>query len=133
MFVGTSGQPLNDIERHSINKAEGGAGALERLHATLMWRHMAPTAPDSLGCYPVKNFDPFILEDAPDVYFAGNQPGFSTRLLETEEGGRVRLVCLSSLSERGEAAIIDLETLDCAPISFSTGMLQDNFTSAVDK
>ncbi len=133
MFVGTSGQPLIDIEKHSINKAEGGAGTLERLHATLMWRHMAPTAPDSLGCYPVKNFDPFILESAPDVYFAGNQPGFSTRLLETKEGGRVRLVCLSSLTEGEEAAIIDLETLDCTPISFSTGMLENNFTSAVDK
>ncbi len=131
-FVGTSGQPLNDIERHSTNKAEGDAGALERLRDTLLWRHMAPTAPDSLGCYPVKDFDPFILEEAPDVYFSGNQPGFSTRLLETEEGGRVRLVCLSSLADRGEAAIIDLGTLDCTPISFSTDILKDSFTSVMD-
>ncbi len=130
--MGTSGQPLNDIQRHSITKTEGRAGALERLHNTLIWRHMAPTAPESLGCYPVTDFDPFVLDKTMDVYFAGNQPSFSTQLLETEEGGRTRLVCLSPLADRGEAAIVDLETLDCTPLSFSAGMLEDNSMTAVD-
>ena len=37
-------------------------GCLRRLEETLEWRHMAPTAPETLGCYPFVTEDPFIIE-----------------------------------------------------------------------
>ena len=39
-----------------------------------------PTAPDTLTTYPFASEDPFILGDAPHVFFAGNQPHFTTRM-----------------------------------------------------
>ena len=43
-FLGSSGQPINDIYKYS--KMED---RLDMLEKTLVWGHMAPTAPDTLG------------------------------------------------------------------------------------
>jgi DNA polymerase delta subunit 2 len=65
---------------------------------TLEWRHLAPTAPDTLctlvvcnqdyqlmiGIYPFPDADPFIIQQRPDVYFLGNQPDFETALVGGE-------------------------------------------------
>lgn len=51
------------------------------LEATLQWRHIAPTAPDTLTCYPFTDDDPFIVTDCPHVYFVGNQPEYATKLM----------------------------------------------------
>jgi DNA polymerase delta subunit 2 len=50
------------------------------MESTLRWRHLAPTAPDTLTCYPFADDDPFVLEACPHVYVAGNQPEFATRV-----------------------------------------------------
>jgi hypothetical protein len=57
------------------------------MEATLRWRHLAPTAPDTLTCYPFTTDDPFVLTECPHVYVAGNQPEFATRVAT---GGRLR-------------------------------------------
>lgn len=57
---------------------------LDLLSQTLTWRHLAPTAPDTLTCYPFADDDPFVLQQCPHVLFAGNQPAFETRLQEGE-------------------------------------------------
>lgn len=62
------------------------AARLAVLESMLRWRHMAPTAPDTLACYPFADNDPFILHKCPHVFFAGNQPAFETRLLQGEAG-----------------------------------------------
>ena len=49
--------------------------SLELLQQTLEWRHLAPTAPDTLSCYPFCDTDPFVLDSCPHVYFVGNQVG----------------------------------------------------------
>lgn len=63
---------------------------------TLEWRHIAPTAPDTLckltlsqasssssrpGIYPFPDADPFIIHHRPHVYVIGNQPEFETALV----------------------------------------------------
>lgn len=63
---------------------------LDLLAKTLSWRHMAPTAPDTLTCYPFADEDPFVLQQCPHIMFAGNQPAFDTRL---HEGGCKSAVC----------------------------------------
>jgi DNA polymerase delta subunit 2 len=64
------------------------------LERTLQWRHMVPTAPDTLACYPFSDRDPFIMQQCPHIYFAGNQPEFQTRVLEGKKN--------SSRSRHGE-------------------------------
>ena len=97
LLLGTSGQPVEDIVRQAANFQTNGEGdALEALAATLQWAHLAPTAPgslyptfllpftafirvlllmftDTLASVPIAADDPFIIENLPDIYFAGNQ------------------------------------------------------------
>lgn len=75
LLAGTSGQPTTDILKNSSLK-----DPLDALEKTLIWGHICPTAPDTLGCYPFTEEDPFILDCYPDVYFAGNQNEFSYRI-----------------------------------------------------
>ena len=51
---------------------------LAMMESLLTWRHLAPTAPDTLTCYPFQDRDPFVLEATPHVFFVGNQPAFKT-------------------------------------------------------
>lgn len=74
-ILGTSGQPVTDIM--AFSEIDEPVDALE---CCLKWGHMAPTAPDTLGCYPYYESDPFILECCPHVMFAGNQEKFQTKL-----------------------------------------------------
>ncbi len=44
------------------------ASPLDLMVNTLVWRHIAPTVPDTLAAYPYKDEDPFILDQCPHVY-----------------------------------------------------------------
>jgi DNA polymerase delta subunit 2 len=89
---GTGGQNVDDVYKYvDDDHIEGGRiGLLEKM---LRWRHVAPTAPDTLctflvaagltvGCYPFQDRDPFVLEETPHIFFAGNQPQYGTRLVQ---------------------------------------------------
>jgi DNA polymerase delta subunit 2 len=71
------------------------------MEATLRWRHLAPTAPDTLTCYPFVSSDPFVLEECPHAYVVGNQPEFATRLVTGAGGASGRG---EGLAGRGAAA-----------------------------
>jgi DNA polymerase delta subunit 2 len=68
---------VQDIDRYSKV-----CDPMEGLRKTLTWSHIAPTCPDTLACYPFYEKDPFIIEECPHVYFAGNMPKFETELFE---------------------------------------------------
>ncbi|GFH11406.1 uncharacterized protein HaLaN_06898, partial [Haematococcus lacustris] len=74
-LLGTSGQPVDDMVKYSQQPDR-----LAVLEWCLRWRHLAPTAPDTLTTYPFHDRDPFILDATPHVLFAGNQPEFATRM-----------------------------------------------------
>lgn len=76
-FLGTSGQNLEDIDRYSTETER--LAMLERL---LQWGHLVPTAPDTLTAYSFPDHDPFVIDAAPHILFAGNQPAFATRFVE---------------------------------------------------
>ncbi|KAJ2930057.1 hypothetical protein H1R20_g7027, partial [Candolleomyces eurysporus] len=63
-----SGQPLNDIFKYLPNRHNSRLAILE---STLKWRHLAPTAPDTLWCHPYVAEDPFIINNTPDIYVVG--------------------------------------------------------------
>ncbi|XVE75719.1 hypothetical protein DITRI_Ditri12bG0115100 [Diplodiscus trichospermus] len=105
-FLGTSGQNIDDLAKYS--EAENKLDILER---TLRWRHLAPTAPNTLGCYPFTDRDPFLIDSCPHVYFVGNQEKYETRMLEGLEGQLVRLICIPRFCETGVAVMVSIKHL----------------------
>ncbi|XP_047160134.1 DNA polymerase delta small subunit isoform X3 [Vigna umbellata] len=113
-FLGTSGQNVDDLDKYSDAKDK-----LEFMERTLRWRHLAPTAPNTLGCFPFTERDPFFIESCPHVYFVGNQDKFETRIIKGSEGQLVRLICVPKFSETGVAVMLNLRDLECHALSFT--------------
>ncbi|XP_022548909.2 DNA polymerase delta small subunit isoform X1 [Brassica napus] len=113
-FLGTSGQNIDDLDKYS--EAESKLDFVER---TLRWRHLAPTAPNTLGCYPFTDRDPFLIETCPHVYFVGNQDKYDNRLVKGSEGQLVRLICIPKFCETGVAVAVNLRNLECHTRSFN--------------
>ncbi|XP_046852136.1 DNA polymerase delta subunit 2-like isoform X2 [Xenia sp. Carnegie-2017] len=67
----TDGRNVNDIFRFSDH-----AKRIDIAKLTLDGAHIAPSAPDTLGCYPYYDEDPFIIKECPHVYVIGNQPEY---------------------------------------------------------
>ncbi|KAF3915821.1 hypothetical protein ABW21_db0206766 [Orbilia brochopaga] len=114
-FLGTGGQTIDDIFKYV-----DGDDRLEMMERTLRWRHVAPTAPDTLWCYPFQEVDQFIIDSCPHIYFVGNQPEFGTRLAVGPNDQVVRLITVPKFAETGELILIDLDTLEPEVISFKS-------------
>ena len=82
-LLGTAGRNIDNLAKQSAAK-----GPID--HSSGRWRHVAPTAPDTLGCYSFDDSDPFVIEKCPHVYFAGNQDTFASRLVEGPQGQKCR-------------------------------------------
>ncbi|GAO50669.1 hypothetical protein SAICODRAFT_94784 [Saitoella complicata NRRL Y-17804] len=115
-FFGSSGQTIDDIYKYELPTDLG--DKLTMMERTLRWRHSAPTAPDTLWCYPFQDRDPFIMEETPRVYYLGNQDSFDTREVEGEDGQKVRLVSVPRFKERSELVLVNLKTLECEVVVF---------------
>lgn len=116
-----SGQPLDDMLRYLPSPP---ATRLSIAEATLRWRHIAPTAPDTLWCHPYFTTDPFILTETPDLYIVGNQPEFGTKMVrakEENEGetGRCRIVLVPQFKQSGTVVLVNLRTLNVRTMSFA--------------
>ncbi|MQL91987.1 hypothetical protein Taro_024600 [Colocasia esculenta] len=116
-FLGTSGQNIDDLGKYSDAKDK-----LEFMERTLRWRHLAPTAPNTLGCYPFTDRDPFLIESCPHVYFCGNQDKYETRVIQGPEGQSVRLICIPRFCESGIAIMLNMRNLECHTLSLSTNL-----------
>ncbi|XP_008546832.1 DNA polymerase delta subunit 2 [Microplitis demolitor] len=115
LICGSSGQPIEDIIRVC---GESDRTALHYLEKTLDWRHFCPTAPDTLPSYPFHDKDLFIMQQCPDIYFAGNTEKFETKIWKNQDNEPVRLICVPKFSTTSTAVLVDLKTLDVTPISF---------------
>lgn len=119
-----SGQPLNDMFKYLPSRHNTRMSILE---STLRWRHMAPTAPDTLWCHPYFGDDPFIITETPDLYIVGNQKRFATKLVADESedgqegGGRVRcrIVMVPDFARTGKLVLIDLRSLEVKTVTFA--------------
>lgn len=114
-ILATSGQPLSDMFKYLPSPPATRLGLAE---ATLRWRHIAPTAPDTLWCHPFFTSDPFIIAQTPDIYAIGCQPRFATRLVH-EGHRRCRIVLVPSFSETGVLVLVGLKTLNVRVIRFT--------------
>nr|POF03048.1 dna polymerase subunit delta-2 [Quercus suber] len=105
-FLGTGGQTVDDVYKYIAGEAR-----LEMMEAMLRWRLTAPTAPDTLWCYPFQDGDQFVLKECPHVYLAGSQPSFETAVIEGPVGQQVRLIAVPKFRETGELVLLDAESL----------------------
>ena len=64
------------------------------------------------GCYPFQDEEPFVIEETPHVFFAGNQPHFDTTTIEGPNGQTVRLIALPRFKTTGEVVLLDVDTLE---------------------
>jgi hypothetical protein len=129
---GAPGGSGSDAASNAIRDDEGAAVAarlnpLNVLTNTLLWRHMAPTAPDTLPCYPFAETDPFVIrdEEIPGIYFCGGTQGFATRSIEScPNGARVRIICVPDFSKTATAVVVDLDAQDynAQPVFFRTAV-----------
>lgn len=119
-----SGQPLNDMFKYLSSPPHT---RLEVLESTLRWRHMAPTAPDTLWCHPYREEDPFLIKETPDIYIVGAQKKFGTKLVVDQREKsktqniktRCRIVMVPNFSETGILVLINLRTLDVKCMKFA--------------
>ena len=113
-FLGTSGQNVNDLSKYSRH-----SDRLSMMELCLNSQHLAPTAPDTLTCYPFDKTDPFVIKTTPHVFFAGNQPEFRSSKVDGDQGQGVLLVAIPSFEQTSTAVLVNLLTLECSPISFA--------------
>ena len=113
-----SGQPLDDMFCYLPSPP---ATRLSVAEQTLRWRHIAPTAPDTLWCHPYFTTDPFIITETPDVYIIGNQPAFRTKLVTErgEEEKRCRIVLVPGFRETGMLVLVNSRTLGVKVVRFA--------------
>ncbi|KDE06249.1 hypothetical protein MVLG_03408 [Microbotryum lychnidis-dioicae p1A1 Lamole] len=118
-FLGTSGQPLDDIFKYLTSEDRLGVAI-----KTLEWSHIAPTCPDTLWCYPFSDRDPFILHSTPQVYFISNQSKFETQLLEhpSPQAGseplRTRVILVPKFSQTGQVVLVNSRSLEVKLVGF---------------
>ncbi|KAI9809848.1 MAG: hypothetical protein M1825_000281 [Sarcosagium campestre] len=112
-LLGTGGQPVDDMYKYVE-----GDDRLDMMERLLRWRCCAPTAPDTLWCYPFQSDDPFVLTECPHVFFVGNQPRFGTTVIHGPAGQQVRLIAVPKFKETGELVLLDLDTLKIELVRF---------------
>ncbi|KAI9750570.1 MAG: hypothetical protein M4579_006420 [Chaenotheca gracillima] len=107
-MLGTGGQTVDDVFKYVESDDR-----IEMMERLLRWRCCAPTAPDTLWCYPFQTHDPFTIDpnSCPHLFFVGNQPKFDTALIEGPAGQTVRLIAVPKFKETGECILVDLEEL----------------------
>jgi len=94
---------------------------LDVLTNTLYWRMLAPTAPDSLTCFPFTESDPFVISELPSVFFSGGCKEFGTRLVMNADKSKfVRVICVPEFSSTHAAVLVDVNssTMDAKVLKF---------------
>lgn len=113
LFMGSSGQTIDKIREYS--ELDDTTTIMEK---TLIWRHLAPTAPDTLHCYPYADKDPFIITELPHVYFAGNQEKFETKFFEREGDVKCQMISVPKFEKTRTCVLVNLKNLDCQLLAF---------------
>ncbi|OHF02769.1 DNA polymerase alpha/epsilon subunit B [Colletotrichum orchidophilum] len=113
-MLGTGGQNVDDVFKYVDSDDR-----LGMMEAMCRWRCSAPTAPDTLWAYPFQDDDPFVMKNAPHLFFVGCQPEFSTKVIEGGDGQQVRLITVPSFAETKELVLVDTETLEVSKIKIT--------------
>ncbi|KAF2876517.1 DNA polymerase alpha/epsilon subunit B-domain-containing protein [Massariosphaeria phaeospora] len=105
--LGTGGQTVEDLLKY-VDSVK----PIEVMEMMMRWRCVAPTAPDTLWCYPFQDDDPMVVRECPHIYFAGNQKRFAKRVITGPADQQVLLVSVPKFSVTKAVVLVDLETMD---------------------
>ncbi|KAH7915994.1 hypothetical protein BJ138DRAFT_1109137 [Hygrophoropsis aurantiaca] len=123
-ILATSGQPVLDMYKYLPTPP---STLLSIAASTLRWRHVAPSAPDTLWCHPYRERDPFVLQETPDIYLVGGMPQFSTGTVTNESpkgedppknARRCRIVLIPNFAQSGVLVLVNLRTLGVRLVNF---------------
>lgn len=98
---------------------------VQLLANTMHWRHMAPTAPDTLAAYPFYDVDPFVMSDTeqPHIFFSGNAPEYGTMWMPGADSASAgtRVIAIPKFASCHTGVLVDLASPTYEPqlISFA--------------
>jgi len=105
--LGTGGQTVKDLLKYVT-----GVSPVDAMEMMLRWRCVAPTAPDTLWCYPFQDGDPLMLTECPHIYIAGCQKKFEKKIITGPAGQKVLLVSVPRFRTSGKIVLVDMESWD---------------------
>merc|ERR1712129_575358 len=108
-FLGTAGQNFRDMMMHSK------LSMIECMELSLRSRIIAPTAPDTLSCFPFRNNDPFLISTCPNIYFSGNNDEFKYKMIND---GKVCLLQVPSFVKTQQIVLFNLRTMEPKVMQF---------------
>uniref|UniRef100_F7BF26 DNA polymerase delta subunit 2 n=2 Tax=Ciona intestinalis TaxID=7719 RepID=F7BF26_CIOIN len=120
-ILGTSGQNLDNLKSYSNVDDD-----IKLLSSMIECQHVAPTAPDTLGCFPFYKSDPFIIEQCPHVFFSGNQSKYFSSVKKGAEGQKVLLLAVPAFTQTCSAVLVNLKDLTAEEINFEADWSQSN-------
>lgn len=112
-FLGISGQLIDNIR--CVTSLDD---PVDLMKLTMEAGHIAPTCPDTLACYPFYGNDPFILNELPHVYFAGNQEVFKHEKFFDRNRNCVHLISLPKFSSTFSCVLFNIRTFESEIINF---------------
>lgn len=115
-ILATAGQNVLDIMRYLENFSPSAEKTLKIMEENVRWRNIAPTAPDTLYCYPYDDKDPFVLLETPHAYIVGNQVEAGSKTVELEEA-KCTLISVPSFKETGQIVLMHTSTLEVRVVS----------------
>lgn len=120
-----SGQNVADASKYLNPHTE--KPVLTIVKAFLCARHLAPTAPDTLNCYPFFEDDPFVIDEGrcPHVVLVGNQPSFSSDVIHGEDGQRILVVSVPSFKATNEVLLLNICDFSCSLVNLAPSLLNE--------
>lgn len=87
-------------------------------------RHICPTAPDTLRfanalkhrCFPFIREDPFVIDETPNVFIAGNQEIYEAKTMQ-EGRTKCELISIPRFSKTKSIVLLDLRDLTSSELS----------------
>ena len=115
-FLGTSGQNVHDMRLYSKLDPQPTAA----LKLLLEMQHVCPTSPDTLRSFPFRQDDPFVVQSAPHVFFAGCQPAYGEEVVYRDEAcdSLVKLLCIPTFALSRSIVLLDTVTLQSYELRF---------------
>jgi DNA polymerase delta subunit 2 len=86
----------------------------------LRWRCIAPTAPDTLWCYPFQDDDPLLVKECPHMYFAGCQARFGKKTIEGPAGQKVLIISVPRFRQTKQIVLVDLDSWEVEVVKIAS-------------